>query len=451
MTEASATSWTDWPNEAKIRLWWAAKVRLWRTGTAHGPQRIPDGHRVTYVRGGRGTGKTRASSETLAGWIYDHPGKEWAVVAPTYSDARDVNIEGPSGLLAVLGPTVKVWNRSIGELRLVDGSTIRIDGADDGALRIQGHNLAGAACDEVGLWRRWETAWHESIQFAVRVPPARIIATGTPKAGHKLVKLLLEDDEVCNRLLRREDNTPHLDAATVAGWERRYAGTRLGRQELEGEWLEDVQGAMWSTDLIQAARERYVPRAPDQYRRIVVAVDPSWGTTGDECGIVAAGLIDAQPRPRAAVIRDVSVRATPAEWASAALNLAAELRAEILVETTMQREQVHLAFRAVGENVTIREVDAGGKAKRVRADWVLPLYEQSLVDHAPGLDRLEAELTEWVPAPVTLPDGTHIEASKWSPNRLDATVYALSDLLLNRRGPATMHEPTGRIPVFGGV
>ena len=126
--------------------------------------------------GGRGSGKTRTGAEWLVKAAVQ-TAADWAVVAPTYGDARKTCVEGPSGILKVAGPLVTKYNRSSGEIWLAD-SYIRMDGADDGALRIQGSNLAGAWCDEVGLWRDWETAWNESLAFAVRIDPARICATG---------------------------------------------------------------------------------------------------------------------------------------------------------------------------------------------------------------------------------------------------------------------------------
>jgi predicted phage terminase large subunit-like protein len=219
----------------------------WRD-TARPEQLPPDGDwRVLYARGGRGGGKTWMGANVLAELIQESPPGEWAVIAPTYGDARDTCIEsGDSGLLAALGlpRTYAGWNRSMGELRLPSGSVVYADGADDGALRIQGKNLRGAWCDEIGLWKRWEVAWDESLRFAVRKAPGRIIATGTPKRNMpaiKLVRRLMADVAVAKTLLRTEDNAAHLHPATLADL-MVMAGTPLGMQELEGAVLDDAEG-----------------------------------------------------------------------------------------------------------------------------------------------------------------------------------------------------------------
>ena len=253
-------------------------------------QVTPDGTSwVWYVQGGRGSGKTRTGSEALADLIVetilsgdgDEQG-DWAVVAPTFGDARDTCVEGPSGLRSALagwtaGTWEKAWNRSQGQLRLVNGATLFVDGADDGALRVQGKNLRGVWADEVGLWRKWEQAWDESLAFAVRLEPGVIVATGTPKAGHGLVKRLLFGDPelgipAADHLthMRMRDNLANLSATVITRLEQRYQGSTLGRQELEGEYLEDVEGALWTAGLIQQHRIQ----AAGAMTRIVVAVDP---------------------------------------------------------------------------------------------------------------------------------------------------------------------------------
>jgi phage terminase large subunit-like protein len=178
----------------------------------------------------------------------------WGILAPTYGDARDVCVEGPSGILKSLGPLVDDWNRSMGEIKVAGGSRIYLDGADDGALRIQGTNLRGAWADEVGNWRKWEQSWNESLRFAVRIAPARIVATGTPKMGHGLVRYLVGAEEVVVTRMTMQDNRQNLDPVVVEELMAQYAGTRLGLQELEGQWFEGLEG-----DLLRRADWRYYP------------------------------------------------------------------------------------------------------------------------------------------------------------------------------------------------
>ncbi len=191
------------------------------------------------------SGKSRTGAETFCGWINTFPMGEWAIIAPTFADARDTCVESASsGILNILGPAVQNWNRSLGELMLIDGTKIYLDGADDGALRIQGKNLRGAWCDEVGLWNQWDRAWNESLAFAVRHEPSKLVVTGTPKMGHGLVKLLVDDPRVPKAKMRTSDNVQNLNPSAVRELYTKYGGTRLGSQELDGEWLEAIEGDM---------------------------------------------------------------------------------------------------------------------------------------------------------------------------------------------------------------
>lgn len=223
------------------------------------PEQIPPAGdwRIWYLMGGRGSGKSRAGAEELAYMESQTPG-EYAIIAPTFADGRDTCVEAPgAGLLAILGPRVAPggWNRSLGEIHLKSGSKVYVDGADDGGLRIQGKNLNGAWADEVGLWKMWDRAWNESLIFAVRHDPARIIATGTPKMGHGLVRQLVEDPNVIVSQMHTSDNVHNLHPAAVAELYSRYGGTRLGQQELEGEWISALEG-----DALKRSWWRYYDR-----------------------------------------------------------------------------------------------------------------------------------------------------------------------------------------------
>lgn len=415
-----------------------ALYRTWRD-TARPDQQPPEGEwRTWYIRGGRGGGKTWTGAHTLAEMAMEMPG-EYAVVAPTYADARDTGVEGPSGLLAALGTTktevdrgasrlVRSWNRSMGDLRLRNGSVIWEDGADDGALRIQGKNLRGLWADEVGLWKRWRTAWEESIRYAVRLTPARIVATGTPKRGHPLVKALMKDATIPKTLLRTMDNAANLDAAFLGELIAKYGGTTLGRQELEGEVLEDAEGALWKRDMLRHAGEDGVPTLPMHYRgselvpdlrRIVVAIDPSAtaDADSDECGIVVAG-IDAQRRGW--LLEDGSGVLSPAEWARRADRLAEKWNADCIVaESNNGGEMVSLTLRTVSQR-RVKLVNAS-RSKQARAEPVVALYEQGKVIHAETFLELEEQLCTWEP-----------DTGASSPDRLDASVWALTELMLGK-------------------
>lgn len=217
------------------------------------PEQVePEGDwHIWYVRGGRGSGKTRTGAETLAGWLRywldRDPDAEadWGIVAPTIADARNICMEGPSGLLRRLKGLVRKtdFNRSMSELWLPNGSRVYCDAADEGAPRVQGKNLRGCWADEVGLWKRWDEAWNESLRFAVRFQPAKIIATGTPKMAHQGIKQLLDDPAVVQSHMRTADNIANLDASAIADFYEQFGkGSTLGRQELEGEYIEALEG-----------------------------------------------------------------------------------------------------------------------------------------------------------------------------------------------------------------
>lgn len=320
-------------------------------------------------------------------------------------------------MLAVLGDAVETWNRSLGELRTINGARIHIDGADDGALRVQGKNLRGVWADEVGLWREWRRAWEESIAFAVRIDPARIVATGTPKGKHGIPRLLLEDDTVPVTRLRTMDNANNLSAAMLDMLERRYAGTRLGRQELEGELLDDVDGALWTWQMIENARVREPPAV---LKRIVVAVDPAATANpdSDETGIVVAGI---DQDGEGYVLADRSARLSPNGWAERAITAYEDHHADrIVAERNQGGDMVKATLHVVDPSVPVTLVWAS-KGKHTRAEPVAALYEQGRVHHVGAFPELEGQLTGWTPE------------SKTSPDRLDALVWALTELMLGRR------------------
>ena len=403
------------------------------------PEQLPpDGDwAVFYCTGGRGSGKTRAGAETLADLILssdplpDDAVSEWGIVAPTFGDARDVCVEGPSGLRRALGGMVEHgghvvnWNRSMGELYVDNGAIVYADGADDGAFRVQGHNLRGCWTDEVGLWRQWETAWNESIAFAVRIEPARIVATGTPKSGHPLVRLLLNDPAVVVSRMRMIDNARNLHRSRVAALTAKYAGTRMGRQELDGEFLEEVIGALWRAELIDQHR---VVSAP-QLDRIVVGVDPSGAADVDsganEIGIVAAGF--SSHDQHGYVISDRSLRAGPHEWASAVVRCYHDLKADVVVaERNFGGEMVRHTILSVDRNVPVKLVTSS-RGKALRAEPVAAMYEQGRIHHHGLLAKLESQMCSWVPPQPG-------ERTKDSPDRLDALVFALTELMVDQPG-----------------
>jgi phage terminase large subunit-like protein len=230
--------------ESRLKFYALQQALEWRRMAR--PEQIPPlgDWRTWYIQAGRGAGKTRAGAQWLAEAEAAHPPGEWAIIAPTMQDAVTTCVE--NALLPILGARVVGgglgWKRSQGELRLRSGSIIYADGADDGALRMQGKNLKGAWCDEVGLWKLWDKAWNESIRLAVRLEPAQIVATGTPKMGHGLVRQLVESPAVIKTRMRTVDNVDNLHPAQIAELLASYKGTTRGKTELDGEWISAIEG-----------------------------------------------------------------------------------------------------------------------------------------------------------------------------------------------------------------
>lgn len=413
------------------------------------PEQLPPEawRRIWYVRGGRGGGKTWTITNNFAEVVRRHPvdrdglPTEWGVVAPTVADARDTVMENPrSGLLRALGlpRTYPGWNRSQGQLRLPGGQMIYTGAADDGADRIQGKNLSGCLCDEIGMWEQWELAWDEAIAYAVRIHPALIIAGGTPKSNRparKLVKRLLDDPDVPVTQLRTEDNLANLSPAQREEYEKKK-GTRLGRQELEGDLLEDVEGALWNSTQLEESRA--LPGRVPHLAAVVVGVDPAISVkdTSDETGIVVAARgSDAEGY----VLEDCTMKASPSEWARAVWEAALRHHAEaIVVEDNQGGDMVEHTLRIEASARGIAEqyrragrllpplyrVHPGSRqGKRARATPIAELYERGLVHHVldHDLSALEEQMTSW--------DGT-VAPKGDSPDRVDALVHALTWLFL---------------------
>jgi phage terminase large subunit-like protein len=451
--QPQSEEWRGWPVEAKRQLLLGLRQRLFGTWRERArPEQLPpeDEWMILLLRGGRGSGKTWAGAHILRELIEGDPIREaegpgeWAVVAPTFGDARDKCIESAeSGLLlafdttagevdAGISPTVAKWNRSIGEMYLHDGTFIQIDGADDGAYRIQGLNLRGAWCDEIGLWKKWKTAWDESLGYALRKGQARTVATGTPKRdrpARALVQRLVGDPNVVSRQLHTRDNWDNLSAAFK---ERvlRTAGTELGRQELHGELLEEAEGALWAREWIEAGRAKRSPAKG--YRVKVLALDPSDGTEeGAEQAWCLAGLGMDQ---HLYVAGSEGMRTRPLPWLKQAILLAADEQATIVVEKNHGGQALcdllEQAMKELAVRVPYVTVWAS-QGKLTRAEPVAMLYEQGfasgrpVIHHIGSMPELEDQQCNFTGEP-----------GQDSPDRLDALVWALTRLMGYSRTPS---------------
>ncbi len=407
-------------------------------------QRPPeDDWSTLLLTGGRGSGKTWTGAHLLVEEIENDPLREtegpgeWAVVAPTFGDARDKCIEGESGLLAALrtskaeidagiSPTVAKWNRSIGEMELRDGTRIVIDGADDGAPTIQGTNLRGVWCDEIGLWKKWKEAFDESVGYAVRKGRARRIVTGTPKRdrpARALVKRLLNDPRVLTRRLLTAENWGNL-SEVFKETALLTKDTELGKQELEGLLLDEAEGALWKREWIKLGR--LDPRqAPGSWGRRILALDTADGKyEGDEqtWALVAEG----EPG-RYYLLDSEGMRTTPTAWLTKAVILADRVGAAIVYEANHGGEFVadllEQVMDEIGVRVPVFDVHASD-GKRTRAEPVAMLYEQGAnredaqVFHVGEFPDLEDQMCNWTG-----------EAGVPSPDRMDALVWAITALM----------------------
>lgn len=404
---------------AFAREWWAF---------ARDDQMPPAGTDWTtwLMMGGRGAGKTRAGAEWVRGLalglvgIAEAPVGRIALVGETADDARHVMVEGVSGLLAVHRREERpAWLPSLRKLEWPNGAVAQLFSAEDpDALR--GPQFHAAWCDEIGKWKLGEAAW-DNLQFALRLGQRpRQVATTTPRPTALVRRLLADPLTAVSRATTRMNrfNLAPAFLETVVG---RYAGTRLGRQELEGELIEDRADALWSRGLIEAARAAAAP----PLARVVVAVDPpaSSGRRADACGIVAAG-VDAEGA--AWVLEDATLpSARPQDWAAAAAALYHRLEADALVvETNQGGEMVAAVIREVDASVPVTSVRAT-RGKYLRAEPVAALYAQGRVRHAGTFPALEDEMADFGPGGLS---------SGRSPDRLDALVWALTHLLLGPKG-----------------
>ncbi|MGF1545160.1 MAG: DNA-packaging protein [Parvularculaceae bacterium] len=379
--------------------------------------------------GGRGAGKTRAGAEWIRFVVGGarSPKRRIALVAEAYADAREVMIEGPSGLRHIGLPAARpAFESSRRRLVWPNGSTAYCFSSED-PDGLRGYQFHAAWCDELAKWRHPEETW-SNLQLALRLGDApRQVVTTTPRPMPLLKRLLNADACVVTRASSYA-NRENLAAAFFEEIASAYEGTRLGRQELLGEIVDDVPGALWSWDLIEAARLSAVPGLARSLDRIVVAVDPpvTSGPDADECGVVVAGAILAENGGRLGYVLDDRSAGglSPRQWAERAVAAYHDYDADrIVVEVNQGGEMAAAVIAQVDPGAPVRMVRAT-RGKRLRAEPVASLYERGRVRHVGAFAKLEAQMTSFDGAP-----------SPSSPDRLDALVWALTDLMLGPGAP----------------
>jgi phage terminase large subunit-like protein len=384
----------------------------------------PGDWRVWLLMAGRGYGKTRAGAEWVQ-HLAEEPGLRIALVGPSVDEVRSVMVEGASGILACArGDAPPTWEPSLGVLTWPNGTRAFVYSAAH-AEGLRGPEHDHAWCDEIGKWAQATAAW-DNLMFGLRRGRfPRVLATTTPRPT-ALMRALCGRADVAKTGGRTADNVL-LAASFVDYVHRLYGGTRLGRQELDGLLIEDVEGTLFPRALIDACR---VPAAAGEHEfsRVIVGVDPPASVGGDACGIVVAGL---GADGVAYVLADASVRGLrPEGWARAVASAAERWGADrVVVETNQGGDMVESVLRNAGVS-SVRAVTAV-QGKAARAEPVAALFESGRAKFAGVFAELEDEL-------AGLCAGGRYEGPGRSPDRADACVWALTELTRPRAEPRIM-------------
>lgn len=411
------------PEQRRTLLW---EWRWW----ARPAQLAPDGDwRTWMILAGRGFGKTRAGAEWVRA-IAEVDGRvRIALVAATLPEARAVMVEGESGLLSIAPPDHRRpdYEPSLRRLTWWTGAQAFLySAAESETLRGPQHHFAWA--DEIAKWPKGIDAW-DNLAMGLRLGRhPRTVATTSPRAVplvRRLVQGAADGDGTMLTRGRTVDNRAGLAPSFVAAMQATYGRTLIGRRELDGEMIETIEGALWSRELLESCRIAAAP-PPERRRRTVVAVDPpaGAGAASDACGIVAAVLADDD---RAYVLADASVQgASPERWAQRVAETAAAWDADrVVAEANNGGAMVGSVLRAADSALPLTLVHAA-QGKSARAEPVAMLYETGRVAHVGLFPELEDELAGLIA-------GGGYEGPGRSPDRADALVWALTELMLGRR------------------
>ena len=416
-------------------------------------QVAPEGDWATWlILAGRGFGKTRTGAETIRRWVCGDtplaPGRcsRIALIAETAADARDVMVEGESGLMSVHPPDFRpTYQPSLRRLTWPNGAIATLYNATE-PDQLRGPQHDAAWCDELAKWRYCQESW-DQLQFGLRLGDhPRTVVTTTPRPL-PLIRRLVADEKVVVTRGATWDNAGNMPESFIKEIEDKYGGTRLGRQELEGEILEDVPGALWSRASIDDHRLK--DDVPD-FERIVVSVDPATSSEegSDETGIVVVGLgRDNDGYARGYVLEDGTLKGSPEEWAKKAVTLYRKWEADkIVAEKNQGGEMVSAVIRAVDRSIPLKLVHAS-RGKYVRAEPISALYEQGRVHHVGRFDKLEDQM-------CLFSVDNFRSSNMGSPDRVDALVWGLTELfekMTGRRRPAkeTTSTPTVKSTYHG--
>ena len=384
-------------------------------------QLAPEGDWTTWLLlAGRGFGKTRCGAEWVIDKAEKNPGCLIALVGETAADARKVMVEGDSGILSIsrpdFMPTYAPTNR---QLVWPNGSVaLTYNATQPDQLRGPQHHFAWS--DEIAKWQYMQDSW-DQLQFGLRLgkSPQQVVTT-TPRPLPLIRKLVADPDTVVTRG-RTMDNAANLAANFLRKIEETYGGSRLGRQELEGEILDDIPGALWSREAIDTNRRTEVPK---DLLKVIVAVDPATSNEegSDEHGIVVVGIArDDDGYKRGYILEDASLKGSPEDWSRKAVAMYRKWEADkIVAEKNQGGDMVASVIKAVDRNVPIKLVHAS-RGKVIRAEPISALYEQNRVHHVGRFDKLEDQMCTF--------SADNIRANGMgSPDRVDALVWGLTEV-----------------------
>ncbi len=393
----------------------------WRGVWARDNQIQPPGNWVKWMLlAGRGFGKTRTGAETVREWASKPLPGPIHLVAPTAGDIRKVMIEGPlGGLLSCYPPGQRPnYEPSKGHLITWPNGNIAYCFSADEPERLRGPQCSRFWADELAAWRFGQEAW-DNLMFGFRIgDELRGVITTTPKPT-ALVKAIASDKMTVVTRGSTYENRDNLAEQFYESVVSKYEGTRLGRQELNAEILEDVPGALWTRGMIDATRVSNPEMRWDMLVRVVVAIDPAVtaGEESDETGIIVAARARSG---HVVVLDDLSCRESPLGWAKIAVAAYRSRRADrIVAEVNNGGDMVERNIRAFDDSVSYRPVRAS-RGKYLRAEPVAALYERGMVHHLGSFPQLEDQMCAFVPG-----------ADK-SPDRLDALVWAITDLAVDQ-------------------
>ena len=405
-------------------------LHTWRGYKARRNQVRPPGDwRYWLVQAGRGFGKTRTGAEAIREYV-DEGAQIVHLVGSTAGDVRDVMVQGESGLLNCFPPGRRpLYEPSKRLVTFSTGAIAHLFSADE-PERLRGPQCDHFWADELAAWRFGQEAW-DNLMFGFRLgDDPRGVITTTPKPIKLLLDIIADPHTVVTRASSYE-NRANLAPAFFDAIIRKYEGTRIGRQELEAELLEDVPGALWARPLIEASRIGIGQLRVDTLVRVVVAIDPAVtaGDDSDETGIIVAALTRTG---HVFILDDLTCKESPLTWAKIAVNAYVSRRADrIIGEVNNGGDLVEANIRAVAPNVPYRGVRAS-RGKAVRAEPIAALYEQARVHHVGTFPQLEDQMCSFVPG-----------SDQKSPDRMDALVWAVTELLIDMDQQPSI-QPLGR-------